>query len=144
MENIKLKIVGTHIYDYELEDDPMEFVTEGRMYTRGDVIYLTYDESAMSGMEGCTTRLILDGDSVKMTRRGSAVGVDTEIHFKKGFRYNGFYDTPYGPVEMEVLTNRLQNSVTAARGGAVDIDYNISFKGFSEGRSRLNIQVSKS
>lgn len=123
--------------------DQMEFVTEGKLYSRGSAIYLTYDESDLSGLEGCRTRLTLEGDSVKMTRRGSAVGIDTEIHFKKGVRYSGLYDTPYGPVEMEVLTNSLDNSVTRENGGVVDIDYSISLKGVSEGRSRLNIEVSK-
>ena len=70
-------------------------------------------------------------------------GIDTEICFEKGKRYNGFYDTPYGTVEMEVLTNELTNTVNAADGGVVDIDYNISLKGLTEGRSRLNIEVSQ-
>ena len=44
---------------------------------------------------------------------------------------------------MEVLTNELTNTVNAADGGVVDIDYNISLKGLTEGRSRLNIEVSQ-
>ena len=42
---------------------------------------------------------------------------------------------------MEVLTNELINTVDAEKGGRVDIDYDISLKGLSEGRSRLNIEV---
>lgn len=143
MENIRLKITGKHIHDDDTEEDQLEFDTEGKLYSRNGIIYLTYDESYISGLEGCRTRLTLDGNKVKMTRKGSAVGIDTEIHFEKGCRYNGIYDTPYGPVEMEVLTNSLANTVTREKGGVVDIDYSISLKGLSEGRSRLNITVSK-
>ena len=140
MKDVTLKIVGTHIYD-NVEENQLELITEGKLYEHGDDIYLTYDESEFSGMEGCKTRLTLAGDVVSMTRQGSAVGIDTEIRFEKGKRYNGFYDTPYGTVEMEVLTNELINTVDAKRGGIVNIDYNISLKGLVEGRSRLNIEV---
>jgi uncharacterized beta-barrel protein YwiB (DUF1934 family) len=78
-----------------------------------------------------------------MARHGSAVGIDIEIHFEKGKRYNGFYDTPFGTVEMEVLTNELINTVDPASGGVVDIDYNISLKGLTEGRSRLKVEVTQ-
>ena len=141
MKDVRLKIVGKHIYE-DVEEDQLELVTEGKLYQRGNNIYLTYDESEFSGMEGCRTRLTLSDNVVRMTRHGSAVGIDTEICFE-GKRYNGFYDTPYGTVEMEVLTNELTNTVNAADGGVVDIDYNISLKGLTEGRSRLNIEVSQ-
>ncbi|MGI6721323.1 MAG: DUF1934 domain-containing protein [Anaerovoracaceae bacterium] len=140
MKKIRLKIKGTYIYE-DTEEDQMELVTEGKLYSYGDLIYLTYDESEMSGLKGCKTRLTLDGQTVSMTRRGSSVGIDTEIHFEKGKRYSGYYDTPYGPVEMEVLTNDLHNNVTAEGTGNVEIDYDVSLKGVSESRSRLNIEI---
>lgn len=142
MEEIILRIVGSSIYD-GVEENQVELVTEGKLYKKGDVIYLTYDESEFSGMEGCKTRLVLEGDSVRMTRKGTEVGIDTELRFKKGMRHSGYYDTPYGPIEMEVLTNDLFNNVTDEEGGSIDIDYHISLKGLSEGRSRLNIQVGR-
>jgi len=142
MKNIRLKITGAHIYE-EVEENQMELVTEGKFYQRAGNLYLTYDESEFSGMKGCKTRLTLKGNTVRMTRKGSAVGIDTEIHFEKGKRYSGFYDTPYGPVEMEVLTNELSNTVDFEDGGIVDIDYSISLKGLAEGRSRLNIEVTQ-
>ena len=140
MKDVTLNITGIHYYDNE-EGDRMEFVTEGKMYRRGETIYLTYDESFLTGLPDCRTRLTLDRDKVKMTRRGSAVGIDTEMVFEKGSRYRGYYDTEFGPIEMELLTNELKNSVTYEEDGSVDIDYEISLKGLSEGRSKLNIQV---
>ena len=92
-------------------------------------------------MDGCKTRLKLNGDSVSMTRKGSAVGIDTELRFEKGKRFSGYYDTPYGPMEMEVLTNELLSTVSAEGSGEITIDYNISLKGIAENRNLLAIEV---
>lgn len=141
MKNITLKIKGSYVYDEAHEEDQIELITEGKMYVKGDVIYLAYDESQLSGMDGCKTRLKLDGDSVSMTRKGSAVGIDTELRFEKGKRFSGYYDTPYGPMEMEVLTNELLSTVSAEGSGEITIDYNISLKGIAENRNLLAIEV---
>lgn len=142
MKDVTLKIVGKHIYE-NVEEDQLELVTEGKLYKKGGDIFLTYDESGFTGLEGCRTRLTLSDGTVSMTRSGSAVGIDTEIRFEKGKRFNGYYDTPYGTIEMEVLTNDLISTVDQEGNGVIDIDYNISLKGLSEGRSRLNIEVSE-
>ncbi len=142
MRDVRLKIIGKHIYE-NVEEDQLELVTEGKLYRKGKNIYLTYDESEFTGLEGCKTRLTLSDGAVSMTRSGSAVGIDTEIRFEKGKRYNGYYDTPYGTIEMEVLTNDLISTVDKNGNGIIDIDYNISLKGLSEGRSRLNIEVTE-
>lgn len=141
MKKVRLIITGSYIYGDNREEDQMELITDGKLYQHGKRIYLTYDESEMSGLEGCKTRLTLEGQTVSMTRRGTAVGIDTEIYFEKGHRYSGYYDTPYGPVEMEVLTNTVHNSITPEGTGAVDIDYHVSLKGLSENRNRLNIEI---
>ena len=69
------------------------------------------------------------------------MGIDTELRFEKGKRYQGYYDTPYGPIEMEVLTNDLASTVTPEKGGTIAIDYSVSLKGVAENRSRLDIEV---
>jgi len=140
MKNVTLKITGKHVYE-NVEEDQMELVTEGKLDKKGDTLYLTYEESEFSGTPGCRTELMLTQDVISMTRSGLNVGLDTEIRFKKGERHKGFYDTPFGPVEMEVLTNSIENNVTYDKKGRVDIDYCISLKGLSEGRSKLNIEV---
>lgn len=140
MKNIMMKIIGTQV-TADLEEDKMEFITEGKLYQRGDALYLIYDETEISGMPGCRTRLKLKDGIVKMKRVGENVGIDTEIEFEQGKRYNGYYDTPFGAIEMEVLTNHIENSLTPEGTGTVDIDYHISLKGLVEGRNRLNIQL---
>jgi len=140
MKDIMLRISGKQV-SVDSEEDQIEFVTEGKIYERNQALYLVYDESEVSGMPGCKTSLKLKGDTVRMKRFGESVILDTVIEFEKGRRYEGFYDTPFGAIEMEVLTNDLVNNMSPEGKGSIDIDYHISLKGLSEGRSKLNIQI---
>lgn len=143
MKDIMLKITGRQISTKAEEDEQqMEFVTEGRYYEKDDAVYLLYEESEFSGMEGCTTSLKISGDKVRMKRYGEAISLDMAIDFEKGKRFKGFYDTPFGAIEMEVLTNDVVNRIQKEDGkGSLDIDYHISLRGLSEGRSVLNIEI---
>lgn len=140
MKDIMLRIVGKSLVG-ELEEDQMEFVTEGKFYKKGDALYIVYDESELSGMPGCKTSLKLKADSIRMKRFGSAISHDTVMEFEKGKRYEGYYETPFGHFEMELLTNSIENNVSKEGTGKIDIDYHISLKGLSEGRSKLNIEI---
>ena len=140
MREIMMKIIGTQV-TADLEEDQMEFVTEGKLYEKGEALYLIYDEREISGMPGCRTRLKLKDGNIKMKRVGKNVGIDTEIEFEKGKRYTGYYDTPYGTIEMEVLTNHIENNLRSDGTGSLDIDYHISLKGLLEGRNKLNIEL---
>ena len=150
MKDIMLKIIGNQI-DSSMEDkgltasisgeDAVELVTEGRFYKKGDSFYLIYDESEFSGMEGCTTSLKVTGDKIRMKRYGDNLMADMAIEFEKGKRFNGFYETPFGTIEMEVLTNEINNSIEEEGKGMLDIDYFISLKGLAESRSKLSIEI---
>jgi uncharacterized beta-barrel protein YwiB (DUF1934 family) len=119
----------------------MEFITEGRFFKKGSSLYLVYDESEVSGIEGCTTSLKITDNKVKMKRYGNDIGMEAAIEFEKGKRYNGYYDTPFGSIEMEILTNDVDNKLYDTGEGYVDIDYHVSLKGVSEIRSKLNIEI---
>ena len=76
-----------------------------------------------------------------MKRLGDGAGVGNEILFTKGQRFTGLYDTPFGPIELEVLTNELAGDITEEGKGSIDVDYDISLKGLAEGRNTLNITL---
>ena len=140
MKEIMIRIKGRQAND-ETGEDFMEFVTEAKLYKRGEAIYLIYEESELSGVPGCKTRLKLKDGEVQMKRFGAGAGAGSEIRFEKGKRYTGFYETPFGAIEMEVLTNYLENTLSEHGDGHIDIDYSISLKGLLEGRNRLNITL---
>jgi len=140
MKDVTLRITGKQQIN-DGDSDEMEFLTEGRLHTRGSTLYITYDETELSGMPGCTVQLAVKGDSVRMRRRGEPLSEGTEIRFEKDKRYTGVFDTPYGSVRMEVLTTKVDNRIGPENTGVLAIDYDISLQGLSEGHSRLELEI---
>ena len=58
MKDIMMRIIGTQ-FGEDREEEQMEFITEGKLYEKGEAMYLLYDETEISGMPGCKTRLKL-------------------------------------------------------------------------------------
>ena len=140
MKEVMVRIKSMQV-SREAGSDEMEFVTEAKLYKRNGALYLLYEESEFSGMPGCRTRLRLRDDEVQMKRFGEGAGIGNELRFKKGSRYTGLYETPFGPIEMEVLTNDVARTISEEGTGQVDIDYEVSLKGLLEGRNRMNITL---
>ena len=89
------------------DEECMEFVTTGRRYQRDGTIYITYDESELTGLEGTTTMLKICVDHVVLVRTGS---VRQHQEFRSGGRSRSTYTTPYGIVDMAVVTRHLNAS----------------------------------
>ena len=137
MKDIMLKITGKTAD----KDDGIEFVTEGVLYHKGPLLLIEYPESELSGMEGCTTSLTVGKDKIRLRRSGKPLAVDTVMEFEKGKRFLGYYDTPYGPMGMEILTNSIEKNVSREGEGRLSIDYSISLKGLADARKTLDIEL---
>ena len=143
MKDIMLKITGKDL-SMEKEEEIVEFYTEGQMSSRGGFICIQYPETELSGMDGCTTSLLIGPSKVRMKRSGAAFAVDTVMEFEKGKRYEGLYDTPYGALHMEVLTNSIEKNLSPERqSGRLSIDYSISLKGLMDSRKVLDIEFNE-
>ncbi len=133
-----LKIVGQQISQLG-EDSEVELITEGKYYQKGETTYLIYEESKISGIEGCTTTLKINKDNIKMRRFGL---LKSEIEFEKGKRFKTLYNTAFGNIEMEVLTQKITNEIDTQKvEGKLDIVYDISLQGLTEGRNQINIEI---
>lgn len=140
MKEITLKITGKQKIK-DVEEDQMEFVTDGRLYEKNNSIYIMYDESEVSGMKGCTTTIKMTENSIKMRRTGD-LGMNTELYFETGKRFNSVYNTPYGPMGIEVLTNYVKNDFDKeVYKGMIDVEYKISMDAVVESQNRLTIEV---
>ena len=82
MKDITLKIVGKQVFE-DAEEDQIEFITEGKLYEKGDSLYLIYEESEFSGMPGCKTSLKVTGNCLRMKRLGTPASLNTAIEFEK-------------------------------------------------------------
>lgn len=147
MENIMLKIKGSTITsdgESEEKEELVEFITEGTLQNRGGMTRISYPESEISGMQGCTTSLIVTPDKVMMKRSGGE-GISTEMEFQKGKRVDGIYETPYGSMGLEILTNDIvrKNRSRSQTPESLSIDYSISLAGTHQWRQRLDIEIVK-
>lgn len=147
MENIMLKIKGSTITSdgvSEEKEELLEFMTEGTLQQRGGLVRISYPETELSGLKDCTTSLIISEGRVLMKRQQSGMpGSGTEMQFEKGKRFTGLYDTPYGSLGMEILTNSItrKNNAESQTPESLSIDYSVSLAGQAEWRQRLDIEI---
>jgi len=136
--DILLRITGKQFSDND--EDRVEFTTTGTFQTDGKTTLISYDETSISGLEGCVTELVITPGKVKMSRKGDDIE-ETVMEFEKGVRYHGVYATPYGKIGMELLTNDVIGFVDSTQPQKLSIDYDISLKGISESRNTLDIEI---
>ena len=141
MKDITLRITGKTISSTEeqAQDDVLQFTTSAKLMRRGKITCLSYDETEISGMEGCKTLITVSEKKVKMKREGMALGAATIMEFVSGKRFEGLYETPYGPVGMEILTNSI--SGMDLEDGKLSIDYSVSLHGLMSSRQLLDIEI---
>ncbi len=123
----------------EEDKDKLEFVTEGDLYKESDRAYVTYAESEVSGMEGTTTTVCVDGQKVSLIRLGT---INSIMEFEAGKKNVTWYSTPYGDVTMGIITKDVfVNYNDQEEPTKVMIDYNIEIEGKTNSENRLNIKI---
>ncbi len=140
MKDILLKLTGKTVKSRGTLED-VQLVTEGTLRLQGGAILLSYEESEISGFEGCTTNLTIEKDRVSVRRSGDAVPLDSVMTFTKGRRQQTLYETPFGPLPMELRTYDITGPTLQEDGShVVSIDYDISIKGIADARKILDIE----
>ena len=116
-KEILLSISGLHML--EEEDGNVEVVTAGDYYNRNGKHYILYDE-VVEGLSGhISNRIKISGDSVEVTKKGLT---NTQLIFEKGKKHMTRYQTPYGILNLGVLTRDVQVREEDALIG-VKVDY---------------------
>ncbi len=127
-KNIIISLKGIQNGD---KDDPIELVTVGEYYYKDNKHFITYEESEMTGMEGTTTTLTIEGEKVTLMRSGKN---NTQLIFEEGQRHINCYETPYGSLSVGVRANDVKVSL-GEEGGEVSAQYelevNNSFTGYN-------------
>ena len=118
--------------------DEMELVTEGRLVPNGAGGYtVSYEETELTGLEGTTTVLRMEGPRVTLLRQGT---VNSQMVFEVGQRHLSMYETPYGALAVGINTRRMKNTV-GERGGDLEIDYAIEIDNLLTGRTLFRMSV---
>ena len=135
-QNVMISIRGEQDFIGN-EKDTTEFLTEGTLCKTDYGYLLEYDESKLTGMEGTHTAFEIRPASVLLTRTGA---FRSQMIFERGKKHYSLYDTPYGTMTIDIITNYLQNSITD-EGGELDIRYAIEIEHQLTGESRFLIKV---
>ncbi len=139
-DNVIISIKGKQLYE-ESGADEMELVTAGRLARddRGGYT-ISYQETELTGLEGTTTVLKIDGPRVTLLREGN---INSQMVFEEGRRHLSMYETPYGSLSVGVNTRRMKNTVGES-GGDLEIDYAIEIDNLVAGRNQFRMNVRKS
>jgi uncharacterized beta-barrel protein YwiB (DUF1934 family) len=122
------------------EEDVIELFTHGKRYAKNGVHYITYQETEISGLEGCTTLLKIYADHVVLVRMGR---IDQRQEFCVGERSRSQYVTPYGTMEMSMLTTRLAIDRTEdnSQVAGIHIEYELEIDGQWQSNNTLAVLV---
>ena len=119
-ENVIISIKGSQLYEGQ-DPDVTELVTAGTLRREQEGYTIAYQETELTGLEGTTTKLRIEGPRVTLLRQGS---VNSQMIFEVGRKHLSMYETPYGALAVGIETRRLKNTVDEA-GGDLEIDYAI-------------------
>jgi uncharacterized beta-barrel protein YwiB (DUF1934 family) len=132
-----ISITGTQ--DIGDEDiNTIEFITDGQFQSRTGSHYITYDETEITGMEGVSTTVTVEGDNrITITRTGK---LKSQLILEKGKRHLCPYTTEYGEMMMGVNTGNIESTLTN-KGGSLSVDYSLEINHSFASNNRFEISV---
>jgi len=117
---VTIQVNGKQQY-LEGHEDWQELSTSGIFYERNGDFYVVYQESELTGLEGVTTFLSVQGGLVVLNRQGS---VDLLQKFKKGVLNHSVYTTSFGRLCLSVLPRKVEYDLTV-HGGRINLEYDL-------------------
>lgn len=136
-DNVIISIKGKQVN--ENGPDEMELVTEGRMICNDNGVLVSYQETELTGLQGTTTMLRINGPVVTLLREGT---VNSQMVFEEGRRHLSMYETPYGSMSVGINTRRVKNTI-GETGGDLEIDYAIEIDNLMVGRNFFSMNVKR-
>ena len=136
-DNVIISIKGKQVN--ENGPDEMELVTEGRMICNDKGVLVSYQETELTGLQGTTTMLRINGPVVTLLREGT---VNSQMVFEEGRRHLSMYETPYGSMSVGINTRRVKNTISET-GGDLEIDYAIEIDNLMVGRNFFSMNVKR-
>ena len=137
-QKVLIRIKGTTKQEGE-SDEVIELVTQGEMYKKRKSNYIMYKESEVSGLEGTTTTLKIEGDKISIIRLGT---MNSHMTFEKGKKSYNMYSTPYGEMTLSICTQDININYNQEHNPTnIYVDYNVEIQGLMAARNILDIQV---
>ena len=119
------------------EPDVIELVTDGILENTPNGWVITYEESALTGLEGVSTSFLLEGDSVTLTRTGK---LNSQMFFQEGVSHESLYEMEFGALMLTVCAALIRWDISF-QGGNVDLQYKIEIEQSAAGTVDYHLEI---
>jgi uncharacterized beta-barrel protein YwiB (DUF1934 family) len=136
MKKVLITVIGSQTDEFG-EESRIELVSTGTSHEKNGVRYITYKDSAISGMEGTTTVLKLYDDHLTLLRMGS---VEQKQEFYLGQRCYSTYITPFGNMKMCAITRHMEFASKGATS-SVNVEYDLEVNGVWQSLNVLSVSI---
>lgn len=123
MTQVVLSIRGSQEYPGQ-PPEVLELTTDGTMEFRDGGWNISYQESALTGLEGVTTTFRVEPERVILTREGT---LNSQMVFQLGVDHESLYQMPFGALLLTVRATHLFYDIVPD-GGVIDLSYNINIE----------------
>ena len=133
---VVLSIRGRQHYP-EQEPEVIELVTGGTMEFTNGGWDISYEESALTGLEGVTTTFRVEPDKVILTRTGK---LNSRMVFQTGVPHDSLYQMEFGALMLTVEAKYVFFDLLP-EGGVIDLLYNISIENTEAGEIDYHLDI---
>ncbi|MBE6923521.1 MAG: DUF1934 domain-containing protein [Ruminococcaceae bacterium] len=134
--NVVLSIQGRQSYE-DQEPEVIELVTEGTMAFRDGGWDISYEESALTGLEGVTTTFRVEPGQIILTRTGK---LNSRMVFQQGVTHDSLYQMEFGTLMLTVEAKFLYFDIVPD-GGTIDLTYSISIENTQAGLIDYHLDI---
>jgi len=127
-QTVVLSIRGRQTYG-DQEPEIIELVTEGIMEFCQGGWDISYEESALTGLEGVTTTFRVEPGKVTLTRKGA---LNSQMVFQEGVAHDSLYQMAFGALMLTVKATSVFYDIVPD-GGVIDLSYNIDIENTEAG-----------
>ena len=137
-QKVLLSVRGRQTYG-DQEPDTIELVTEGTMVFRDGGWDISYEETAVTGMEGVTTTFRVEPGKVTLLRTGK---LNSTMVFQENVAHDSLYQLEFGALLMTVKATRVFYDLVPD-GGMVDLVYEICIENTEAGIIDYHLDIRK-
>ena len=127
-QTVVLSIRGRQQYPQQ-EPEVIELLTEGTMEFRNGGWDISYEESALTGLEGVRTTFRVEPGKVTLIRTGA---LKSRMVFEEGVAHDSLYQMPFGALMLTVKATSVFFDIVSD-GGVIDLCYHISIENTEAG-----------
>ena len=136
--DVLLKLRGTQSYPGQ-EPDVIELTTDGQLEQTENGWNLSYEESALTGMEGVMTTFRVEPGKVTLDRTGA---LRSTMIFEEGVPHDSLYQLDFGALLMRVCAKKVRFDITP-EGGTVDLLYTVEIEQNEAGNVDYHLEINR-